>query len=184
MDKKPDKFKVEKEIKDSEKEKYKNKKAPKKILIRKKQNMENEKFAHMEPSKEILSLSMLEQVNLANNSGKPSGDFTKEIEYVQVVDDLIDIVQNPKEKIKVATGRKIGREKKTPMESLKVQHYKIKLGAKRDEVNFVEDILDKTRERTIPVKWNVAIMNLNPLGGNLIEEGILQENLRKIQGYK
>lgn len=36
MEKKPDKFKVEKEIKDSEKEKYKNKKAPKKILIRKK----------------------------------------------------------------------------------------------------------------------------------------------------
>lgn len=90
--------------------------------------------------------------------------------------------RNPESKAKVATGRKAGREKKSAMESLKVHHHKIKLAAKRDEVNFVEDILDKTRERTIPIKWNAAIMNLNPLGGNFIEEGILQENLRKIQG--
>ena len=70
------------------------------------------------------------------------------------------------------------------MESLKVQQYKIKLSAKRDEINFVEEILDKTTVRTIPVKWNAAIMNLNPFGGNFFEEGILQENLRKIQGFK
>lgn len=146
--------------------------------------MENEKFAHMEPSKEILSLSMLEQVNLANKSGKSSGDFTKEIDYVQVVDDLIEMVENPKKKIKVATGRKVGREKKTPMESLKVQHYKIKLGAKRDEVNFVESILDRTTVRTIPTKWNPAIISLNTSGENFIEEAILEKNLRKIQGLK
>ena len=36
MNKKPDKFKVEKEVKDFEKEKYKNKQFPKKISIRKK----------------------------------------------------------------------------------------------------------------------------------------------------
>lgn len=36
MNKKEDKFKVEKEIKDSDKEKYKNRKSPKKILTPKK----------------------------------------------------------------------------------------------------------------------------------------------------
>ena len=68
------------------------------------------------------------------------------------------------------------------MESLKVQSHKIKLTAKRDEINFVESIVDKTRERSIPTNWNPAVMFLNPLGGNFIEESVLQENLRKIQG--
>ena len=79
---------------------------------------------------------------------------------------------------------KIKKEKKTPMESLKVHSHKVKLMAKRDEVNFVESIVDRTRERSIPTNWNPAVMHLNPTAGMFIEEGILQDNLRKIQGLK
>lgn len=79
---------------------------------------------------------------------------------------------------------KIQKEKKTPMESLKVHSHKVKLMAKRDEVNYVEDIVDRTRERSIPTTWNPAVVYLNPTAGMFLEEGILQDNLRKIQGLK
>ena len=100
-------------------------------------------------------------------------------EFINTVSKVLGV-----DKVHVATGRKAGREKKSAIESLKVHKHKVKLAAKRDEVNFVESILDNTRTLSIPTKWNPAIVNLNPAGKHFLEEAILQNNLRKIQGFK
>lgn len=150
---------------------------------------EKERYIHMDLSKEMLGLSMMERVHLAGLSGISSGSLVnlsnEPVLYNNEFNkkDLEEIVDKyiPESKPKVATGRKAGKIKNTRLESLKVQSYVTKLKAKRDEVNEVERILDERKDLQHSISGNATIFYLYPGMDHLYEEHLLVENLKNIQ---
>jgi hypothetical protein len=118
------------------------------------------------------------------NYEKMMGGDNLQDKYVDAIDQLIKQVENSKQKPKVATGRKAGKDKKTAMESLKFQRWVKKLKEKRDDVNVVEQIIDQPKNTNHAMYSNTATVFLNPTGKHFYEEALLQEKFRKIQGFK